>query len=271
MAAFAANSILCRLALADQEIDPASFTLTRLASGALVLVTIAALSGRRIVPAKGGWMPAAMLFLYALMFSFAYLRLDVGTGALILFATVQATMILRGVAGGERPGPACWIGLAGAGGGLVILVSPGISAPSIPGATMMGTAGIAWGIYSLKGRHSPDPLGSTAGSFVRAVPMALAAYVVFQRGAHLSTPGLVLALASGAIASGLGYVIWYSALRGLSAVRAASVQLTVPVLAAAGGVLLLGEALSIRIVLAAALILGGVSLTLAGRDPSARH
>lgn len=261
MIAFAANSLLCRQALGTGAIDAASFTVVRIASGALLLVPLARASRRNGRGASAGtWTSAALLFVYAAGFSFAYVTLPVGTGALILFAAVQSTMIAAGLRSGERPAILEWAGLVLALGGLVWLVAPGITAPSPAGSALMAVAGIAWGIYSLRGRGTTDPLGDTAGSFLRAVPMALAVSLMGARAFHASPRGLLLAATSGAIASGLGYVLWYAALRGLTATRAATVQLAVPVLTAAGGVAILGETITGRLVASAALILGGIAL-----------
>jgi drug/metabolite transporter (DMT)-like permease len=267
MACFAGNSILCRLALGPPDIDAAGFTAIRLASGAVMLLFIARSTGRRLTAqTRGNWVSGAALFAYAILFSFAYLRLGVGTGALILFALVQATMIVWGLIRGERPRPLQWLGLTAALGGLTYLVSPGLSAPSPAGSLMMASAGIAWGIYSLRGRGTSDPIVTTTDNFIRSVPMVLIVAVILYRDIDLSARGVALALASGALASGVGYVIWYAALRHLSATRAASVQLTVPVIAALGGLVFLGEAVSLRLAVSAVLILGGVGLTLAGRE-----
>lgn len=264
--AFAANSILCRLALGPPDIDAVGFTTVRLGSGAVTLLFIARLSGRRrTAQSRGSWVSSAALFIYAIMFSLAYLRLDVGTGALILFALVQLTMVGWGLAQGERPRPLQWLGLAAALGGLVYLVSPGLTAPSPVSATTMGVSGVAWGVYSLRGRRTTDPLVTTTDNFARSVLMVIVVAAVLFSSLQLSTRGTLLAIASGALASGLGYIIWYAALRGLSATRAASVQLTVPVIAAVGGAVFLGESLSLRLALAALLILGGVALTLVGK------
>jgi drug/metabolite transporter (DMT)-like permease len=267
MTAFAANSILCRLALGPRDIDAAGFTAIRLGAGAVALLAIARSTGRRRTRrSRGNWTSGAALFAYAILFSFAYLRLDVGTGALILFALVQATMIVWGLVRGERPRSFQWLGLAAALGGLVYLVSPGLSAPSTAGSLMMGGAGVAWGVYSLRGRGTTDPVVTTTDNFIRSVPMVLVVAAALYPTIDLSKRGVVLAAASGALASGVGYVIWYAALRGLSATRAASVQLTVPVIAALGGLLFLGESVSARLVVSAVLILGGVGLTLLGRE-----
>jgi drug/metabolite transporter (DMT)-like permease len=271
MAAFAANSILCRLALGPPDIDAAGFTTIRLGSGAITLFAIARLSGRtRTATSRGSWWSAAALFTYAIMFSFAYLRLDVGTGALILFPMVQATMIIWGLIKGERPRPIQWLGLAGAGAGLVYLVSPGLSAPSPLGSAMMATAGVAWGMYSLRGRHTTDPVVTTTDNFLRSVPMVLVVAAVMFRSIDLSTRGVIIAVASGAVASGMGYVLWYAALRGLTATAAATVQLTVPVFAALGGIVFLSEALTMRLSISGVMILGGVGLVLAGRATQKR-
>jgi drug/metabolite transporter (DMT)-like permease len=271
LVAFASNSILCRLALGAREIDAASFTLVRLLSGASTLLLVRAAVARRAAPktvttaTSGPWVPAALLFIYAAPFSFAYIRLSAGTGALILFACVQATMLIGAIRSGERFQWLEGIGLAIALAGLTYLVSPGLSAPSPLGSALMATAGVSWGLYSLRGRGSVDPLGDTTLNFIWALPLALLVSLVAVRGTHLSARGIALATASGALASGLGYTIWFAALRGLTAIRAATVQLTVPVLAAAGGVLLLQESVTVRLVVSAALILGGVGLALAGR------
>jgi drug/metabolite transporter (DMT)-like permease len=206
-----------------------------------------------------------MLFLYAIAFSFAYLSLNAGTGALILFGTVQVTMILAALRSGERPQPLEWLGLLFAMGGLVYLVLPGLEAPSLLGSALMTGAGIAWGLYSLRGRGTGSPLADTTGNFIRAVPLILAVRLVTLGDVHLSQPGILLAVLSGAVASGLGYVIWYAALSGLTATRAAIVQLSVPVLAAWGGVVFLAEDISLRLILAGAFILGGIALAIWGR------
>jgi len=267
MIAFAGNSIICRLALGEGTIDAASFTTIRLISGAAMLWLVVRLWNRDdATRARGSWLSAASLFLYAISFSFAYLTLTAGTGALILFGVVQATMILAALWSGERPGVIQWTGLVIAIAGLVVLVSPGLSAPSPVGSLLMALAGIAWGVYSLRGRNATDPAAETADNFLRTVPMVLVASLINLGDARITTEGVGLALTSGAIASGLGYVIWYTALRGLTATRAATVQLSVPVLAALGGVLLLSEPMTVRFIAASILILGGVGLTLLGRS-----
>ena len=266
MIAFASNSLLNRLALGQKTIDPTSYTTIRLTAGAILLFVIAGLQSRNeSTILRGSWTSAAFLFLYALCFSFAYLSLSAGTGALILFGSVQVTMLLVALLSGERPGGMEWIGLGLALGGLVYLVFPGLAAPSLLGSALMMLAGIAWGFYSLRGRGSQNPLADTAGNFVYAVPLVLLTRLLTFSDIHLSTNGILLAALSGALASGLGYVIWYAALRGLTTTRAAIVQLSVPVIAAWGGVLLLAETVSTRLLLAGVLILGGIGLSVVSR------
>lgn len=266
LVAFASNSILCRLALGGGGIDPATFTSLRIVSGAVTLFALAALSRRGERPPRaGGWRSGFFLVLYAVAFSFAYVSLSAGTGALILFGCVQATMIAAALRSGERPGPLEWAGLVIALGGLVLLTAPGLSAPAPAGSLLMAVAGVAWGLYTLRGRGTADALLATTRNFLRAVPFALAVSLVMLSRREASPRGVLLAVASGALASGLGYVVWYAALRGLSATRAATVQLSVPVIAALGGVLFLSESVSPRLAGSALLILGGVGLALAGR------
>ena len=269
--AFAANSVLCRLALGHGAVDPASFTLVRLLSGAVALVAIRAATrgpGKLGAARTPAWISAALLFLYAAPFSFAYVSLSAGTGALILFACVQATMLVGAMRAGERFRWMEALGLAIALGGLTYLVLPGLSAPDPLGSALMAIAGIAWGLYSLRGRASSDPIGDTTRNFVLAVPFAVVVSAFALGRAHLSSRGVLLAAASGTIASGMGYVAWYAALRGLTRIRASVVQLLVPIVAAAAGILVLGETLSVRLVLSAALILGGVAVAVASRPAS---
>ena len=271
MVAFAANSLFCRLALGEAQIDAASYTSLRLLSGVATLWVIVVLSGRSEQAKQSGhWVSAAMLFLYAVAFSFAYLTLDAGTGALILFGAVQATMILAGYIEGHRPHALEWIGLVSAFGGLIYLVSPGLSAPAPFGSLLMAVAGIAWGIYSLRGRGAGDPVASTAANFARAVPFALVVPLVTLSDFEITARGAWLAVLSGALASGLGYVIWYAALKGLTTTRAAIVQLSVPVLAAIGGVLFLSEDIKVRPLISSVVILAGVALAIWGRDYARR-
>jgi drug/metabolite transporter (DMT)-like permease len=266
--AFAANSVLCRLALSRGTIDAASFSAVRLLAGATILALLVRGGGPARAPVARSWTSAAILFCYAVPFSFAYTSLSTGTGALLLFGAVQVTMILAAVGRQEHPRPAQWLGLTAAFGGLVYLVLPGVTAPSTRGALLMLVAGVAWGLYTLRGRGVSDPLGRTASNFALAVPMTLAVAATAYRGLHLEPRGLALAALSGGVASGLGYVAWYRALPGLSKVVASIVQLAVPPLAAMGGVALLGEPITPRLLLASVLVLGGIGLTLIARGES---
>jgi len=270
MVAFASNSLLCRLALQHAAIDAASFSSIRLVSGAVVLAVLARASAGRAAPARVDWAAATMLFLYVAFFSFAYLTLSAGTGALILFGAVQLTMLAAGLRAGERFDALGWAGFALAAGGLVYLVSPGLTAPTPLGAALMTVAGVAWGVYSLRGRGLDNPLAATASNFLRAAPMALALSLLLYGRAHASPAGILLALAAGALTSGIGYVLWYAALKGLSAIRAAAVQLSVPPIAAFGAVLFLAEPLTPRLAAASAAILGGIALVLASRTQRKR-
>jgi drug/metabolite transporter (DMT)-like permease len=270
MLAFAANSLLCRAALAGGHADAASFTAIRLLGGAVSLGVLVRTRGRPAVATRPGWGSAGALFAYALGFSLAYLRLPAGVGALLLFAAVQITMIGAGLRGGERPRVLEWAGLAASSAGLVVLTRPGLARPDPAGALLMLGAGVAWGVYSLRGRQGADAVAVNAANFARAVPLALAtsALGALLGTTHLALPGLLLALASGALASGLGYAVWYAALRGLTATRGAIVQLSVPPLAAAGGVVMLGERVTVRLLVASLLILGGIAVAVLGRGPS---
>jgi len=265
LVAFAGNSLLCRLALRGGHVDPAAFTLIRLGSGAAVLWLVLH-AGRRSTRIGGDWRAALALFIYAIAFSFAYTGLTAGTGALILFGAVQASMLLVGFLKGERPGPVQGLGLVLAVAGLVYLVLPGVEAPSPLDAALMLAAGSAWGLYSLRGRRAGDPVAATAGNFLRAVPLAMASALLSVSRLDVDSLGWALALTSGVVTSGLGYVIWYTALKDLTATRAAVVQLSVPVIAALGGVLLLDEAFTLRLGVATCVILGGVALAILGRQ-----
>ena len=260
LVAFAGNSILCRMALGERLIDPVGFTAVRLGAGAAFLWLVTTLRAGAPQRPPGHWGSALALFVYASAFSFAYVSLGAGTGALLLFSAVQLTMILAGFRAGERPRPREWIGFVLAIGGLVILVRPGLSAPSPGGAALMAAAGASWGVYSLRGRGSKEPLRNTAGNFLLTLPMAALLVLVTGSQGAWEARGVALATASGALASGAGYSIWYAALPALTATRAALVQLLVPVLAAAGGVVLLHEAVPLRLPISAALVLGGVAL-----------
>ena len=261
--AFAGNSVFCRLALAGPIIDPASYTAVRLITGAVTLWIIAAFRRKESFGKSGGsWISASMLFLYAVTFSFAYISLSAGTGALILFAAVQITMIAVGLYAGERPEILEWLGLFVAISGLIYLVSPGITAPSILGSLLMAIAGIAWGVYSLRGRGASDPVGATTDNFLRTVPLAVGVVLLWLPTLTMTPMGFLWAALSGSITSGVGYVLWYAALPRLTATRAATVQLAVPVLAALAGLVVLSEAISLRLIVSAVVILGGVALAI---------
>jgi len=259
MIAFASNSLLCRAALKETSIDAASFTSIRIFSGALALWII--LKMRRSTSSLAGdWISGFALFAYAAAFSFAYNTLSAGTGALLLFGAVQATMISWGYCKGERLRAIQIAGLLVAVIGLIVLVFPGLSAPPLMGSVLMLSAGLAWGVYSLRGKTAGDPIAATSGNFLRAVPFAALVSVIMLPKMHLDSLGVIYAVISGAITSGLGYVIWYAALTGLKAASAATVQLSVPVLAATGGILLLGEPITSRYVIASIAVLGGIFL-----------
>lgn len=267
MLAFAGNSLLCRLALQDTAIDAASFTSIRLVSGAMVLCLIVAV--RRNLPAgKGNWPSALALFAYAAGFSFAYISLPAATGALLLFGAVQATMIGFGLYAGERLQSAQWLGLVLALAGLVGLLLPGLSAPPLAGSLLMLGAGVAWGIYSLRGKGAGDPTRVTSGNFLRSIPLALVMSLLLPDQAVFDSAGFWYAVASGALASGMGYAIWYRVLPALKATNAATLQLSVPVIAAVGGVLLLGEPITPRLLLASVAILGGIALVILAKRRS---
>jgi len=261
MIAFASNSLLCRAALKQTSIDAATFTFVRIFSGAAALWLIIKIR-RTAWKDAGNWFSAAALFVYAAAFSFAYISLSAGTGALLLFGAVQATMILWGFRKGERLRAIQLIGLVVAVSGLVVLLLPGLSAPSLSSSILMLGAGVAWGIYSLRGKGEKNPASATAGNFLRAVPLAVAVSIIMLPWARLDRTGIDYAVISGAITSGLGYVIWYSALPGLKAAGAATVQLSVPVLASTGGILLLGEPITFRYFVASIAVLGGIALVL---------
>jgi drug/metabolite transporter (DMT)-like permease len=265
MVAFAANSVLCRLALGAGLIDAASFATVRTVAGALLLAGIL-LVRRRPVTARPNWRSVIALYLYMAFFAFAYLSLSAGTGALILFGAVQLTMFTVALRAGEHFSAASWVGLVIAIAGLVYLVSPGLAAPDPLGAALMAVAGVSWGAYSLVGRSAADPVEATAHNFLYAVPLVVATSLAFAGDFQATAAGAGYAVLSGAVASGIGYVIWYAALRRLSGTGAATVQLSVPVIAAIGGVIVLSEAVTPRLVVASAATLGGVALVLTQRN-----
>ena len=270
MLAFAGNSLLCRLALKSGSIDAASFTSVRLLSGAVVLALIVRVRSGAMSK-SGDWPSALALFVYAAGFSAAYLQLSTASGALLLFGAVQLTMIAVGLWRGERLKALQWTGLAAAGVGLVEMLLPGLASPPLLGSLLMVSAGVAWGVYSLRGRGKGDATAVTAGNFWRASLLALLLSLVTLGTAHVQISGLLLAVASGAVASGLGYSIWYTALRGLSPATAASIQLTVPAIAAMGAVVFLGEPVTQRLLVTSLVILGGVALVIWGKVRSTRQ
>jgi len=263
LVAFASNSILCRLALREGQIDPASFSTIRLVSGAIALWLLFSLRSKS--KGAGNAISGFMLALYAIAFSFAYVSLDTGVGALILFGTVQATMIAVGIVRGQRPGIREWMGLVMALGGLTYLVSPGLTAPNPIGAALMAVAGIAWGVYSLRGRGSSNPSLATAENFYWSAPFAIAVSAIMFSRIEMTSMGVVYALISGIVTSGLGYVLWYMVQPSLTAIRAAIVQLAVPILTAFGGAFVLSEHITSRLVIASIATLGGVSLAVLTR------
>jgi drug/metabolite transporter (DMT)-like permease len=267
MLCFAANSLLCRLALAPDLIDPASFTSVRVASACAMLIVVVWIKSRRMPRLQDAKASSiAALFGYIVFFSFAYVRLDAGSGALILFGAVQLTMFAIALREGEPFPPLAWLGLAIAVAGLVWLMLPGASAPDPLGALLMALSGLCWGLFSLLARGASDPVENNATNFLGCLVPALLLNLAFAGNVHASPGGLALATASGALASGLGYVIWYFALAGLPATRAATVQLSVPAIAAIGGVILLAEPLTLRLVIASVAMLGGIAIVLAQRS-----
>ena len=261
MIAFAGNSLLCRVALKHTSIDAASFTTIRLIAGAVTLWLVVQMS-RGTRAGRGNWLSAFALVVYAAGFSFAYVSLPAAMGALLLFGAVQATMIAHGIWAGERLQRLQLAGLVLALGGLVGLLLPGLSAPPLLGSVLMLGAGIAWGVYSLRGKGAGDPTRVTAGNFLRAVPIAAALSVLMYDGVSLDSAGLWYAVSSGALASGIGYAIWYTALPALKATSAATVQLSVPVIAALGGIAFLDESVTMRLVVASIAVLGGIALVI---------
>ena len=269
MIAFAGNSLLCRVALKQTHIDAATFTTIRIVSGAIALWLIVRFRhGPNTV--TGNWSSALALIAYAACFSLAYISLSAAAGALLLFGAVQVTMIGYGVWSGERVRLLSVTGIVCAFAGFIVLVLPGVTAPSLLGSALMITAGAAWGIYSLQGKKSAgDPTATTAGNFIRTIPFTIVFSLCALPWFSLDVSGVYYAIASGAITSGMGYAIWYTALPGLQATQAAVVQLSVPIIAAAGGILFLGEQMTIRLIVASVAILGGIALVIFGRNRSA--
>ena len=268
--AFAANSVLCRLALGENAIDAASFTTIRLLSGITILFLLITLTRKadqqetKIKP-KGSWLAAIMLFIYAVAFSFGYISLDTGTGALILFGAVQITMIISNVISGNKLHFSEWLGLALAFTGFVYLIIPSLTTPSLLGFVLMSISGMAWALYTLLGRKSKDALSDTAYNFLRTSPLILALLVFGLNNANITAMGVILAVLSGAIASGIGYYVWYIALAGLSVTQAAVVQLFVPIIAALGGVVFTSEVITLRLIESSGLVLGGILMVILGR------
>lgn len=272
LVAFAGNSVLCRLALADGSIDPAAFTSVRIISGAITLMILVIITreSNRVADSKAklinqSWFAPLMLFVYAALFSFAYLSLETGVGALILFASVQISLLIMALFRGERFSTMEIGGLLLACSGLVYLVFPELSKPSFVGFVMMSLSGIAWGVYTLNGQGSSTPLFDTNSNFVKAVPMVLILLIVFRDALAITPFGLTMAIASGAITSGVGYVVWYAVLPSLSTSLAGAMQLLVPIIAAAGGVFFAGEHVSNRLIIASVLTLGGILLVIVAK------
>jgi len=270
--AFAANSVLCRLALGNETIDASNFTVLRLLSGSIVLLIIIT-ANRNITggSTKGSWAAGFMLFLYAVTFSYAYISLDTGTGALILFGSVQITMILLSLISGIRLHFTEWAGVTIAFTGFVYLILPGVTAPSAVGFLLMTVAGIAWGVYTLKGRGSKNPLMDTAYNFFRTTPLVILLAIITINNANYSFEGILLALLSGGITSGIGYTIWYIALGGLSSMQAAVLQLSVPVIAALGGVVIVSEEITFRLTISAVMVIGGILMVILGKYYFTQH
>ena len=264
--AFAANSVLCRLALGQGAIDASSFTIIRLLAGAVTLFIILNVQRKsKGEVSKGSWFASLALFIYAITFSYAYLSIDTGTGALILFGAVQLTMILLSLLSGTRLHYTEGIGVIIAFIGFVYLILPDITTPSLNGFILMTVSGIAWGIYTLKGRSSKNPLMDTSYNFIRTIPFVILLMVVTAQHLHYSTQGVILALLSGGITSGVGYTIWYIALRGLTSTQAAVIQLSVPIIAAIGGVIFVSEEITTRLIVSAVIVLGGILMVVLGK------
>ena len=264
--AFAANSVLCRMALLSGSIDPTSFTAVRLMAGALTLLILLVLQGSRPMQTKLNWAAIASLFIYMVFFSFAYVALDAGTGALVLFGFVQLSMISTAIARRNPFPPVAWLGFLVSITGVVYLVHPGSEAPDLFSSFQMALAGIAWGIYSLIGKKSKNPLYDTGNNFILCVPLALVLVVIFWPEQTFSPAGMTLAIASGTLASGCGYAIWYWCLPLLKTLQVAVLQLSVPVIASVGGVVFLEEEITLRLCISSLLVLGGIGIVLASRS-----
>ncbi|MEB8433448.1 DMT family transporter [Cocleimonas sp. KMM 6892] len=265
--AFAGNSVLCRLALKGDVIDAASFTAIRLFSGIVFLMLLVVIQTKgKVNLKKGSWLSAFLLFLYGITFSYAYISLDTGTGALILFGVVQVTMILTGLLQGKSLIPIEWIGLCLAFSGLVLFLVPGAAAPSLSGFGLMTLSGIAWAFYTLAGRGSQNPLLDTTNNFLRTLPFILLLIFFTVDKAQLSSQGVLLAILSGSVTSGLGYAIWYSALSGLTITKAAIIQLSVPIIAAIGGVIFVSEEITTMLIVSSLLVLGGILVVILGKN-----
>ena len=264
--AFASNSVLCRMALLDGSIDPASFTAIRVISGAVTLVILMALRGGRPMQTWPNWAAGVSLFVYMVFFSFAYIALGAGTGALVLFGFVQLTMISVAIALRDPFPPMAWLGFVMSIIGVAFLVRPGSEAPDLFSSFQMALAGMAWGAYSLIGKRSKNPLHDTAGNFIFCIPPVVFLVIIFWPEQNLNPAGLALAVTSGALASGCGYAVWYWCLPLLKTIQAAVLQLCVPVIAAVGGVIVLGEELTQRLGISSLLILGGIAIVMRSRS-----
>lgn len=265
--AFAGNSVLCRLALGEQTIDAASFTSIRLLSGAIFLLLLVYFKEKKLVSIKNGsWSSAIGLFLYAATFSFAYISLDTGTGALILFGLVQITMVIYSFLQGKKLVLVEWFGLIIAFSGLLVLLLPGASAPSLTGFSLMAISGVAWAIYTIQGRGSQTPLQDTATNFLKTLPLVILMVIVTIQHVDLSYHGVILAITSGALTSGLGYAIWYAVLKNITVMQASTSQLLVPIIASVAGVLFANEIVTSKLLIASLLILGGILVLTLGKQ-----
>ena len=266
LVAFAANSVLCRLALGEKAIDASSFTIIRLLSGAIVLIILFKIKNTKLSSnSKGSWYSGIMLFLYAITFSFAYITLDTGTGALILFGSVQITMIALSLLSGNRLHFTEWLGVIIAFAGFLYLIMPGVTAPSTTGFLLMMVAGVAWGIYTINGKGSKNPLRDTTFNFLRTIPFIIIMLLIVFKNVNYTSKGILLAIISGGVTSGIGYTIWYMALKGLTSTQAAVVQLLVPVIAAFGGVIFVFEKITFRLTISSIMILGGILIVVMGK------